>query len=175
MPQTVVRHESQHLYADPPKTPEGQALSEAVLHLRRAERVQADRALAVSGLSNLDLTALRYLVQGHRDGRSISPKDLIVMLATSSATVTNVVDRLVQRKHVTRVRHPHDRRAHYLIPTEAAIHCVDDAFAGHHSTMVSVIDELDPEVARSTAEVLSRLASALDDLASTQPDAPAQH
>jgi len=169
MPQTVVRHESEHLYAErPPKTPEGRALAEAVLHLRRAERVQADRALAVSGLSNLDLTALRYLVQGYRDGRNLSPKDLIVMLDTSSATVTNVVDRLVHREYVTRVQHPHDRRAHYLVPTEAAIHRVDDAFGAHHSTLVSVIDGLPPEVAKSAASAISQIAEAFDQLAAAQ-------
>ncbi len=38
------------------------------------------------------------------------------MLDTSSATVTNVVERLVERSLLTRVQHPTDRRAHYLVP-----------------------------------------------------------
>lgn len=166
MPRTVVRHEGEHLYADQPSSSEGRELSEAILHLRRAERVQAERALHVSGLSSLDLTALRYLVQGYRDGRDLSPKDLIVMLDTSSATVTNVVERLVQRGDVTRVQHPTDRRAHYLVPTEQAIRRVDDSYAAHHSTVVSVIDELAPADAATAAAVVTRIAEALDRLAS---------
>lgn len=164
MPQTVVRHESEHLYADQPRTEAGRRLSEAILHLRRAERRQAERALQASGLSNMDLTALRYLVQGFRDGRKLSPKDLIVMLETSSATVTNVVDRLEARDYVLREQHPTDRRAHFLVPTEQAIQRVDEAFTAHHSTVVGVIDGLTAAQADSTADVLGRIADALDQL-----------
>ncbi|MEU1973085.1 MarR family transcriptional regulator [Microbacterium sp. NPDC019599] len=165
MPQTVVRHEGEHLYAQQPSTPEGRHLSEAILHLRRAERVQGELALRASGLSNVDLMALRYLVQGYRDERNLSPKDLIVMLDTSSATVTNVVERLVQRGYITRVQHPTDRRAHYLVPTELAVRRVDDSYAAHHSTVVSIIDGLAPAEAETAAAVVTRIADALDRLA----------
>lgn len=165
MPQNVVRHENEHLYADQPRTVAGQRLSDAILHWRQAERRQADRALRTSGLSAMDLTALRYLVQGFRDGRDLSPKDLIVMLDTSSATVTNVVERLVARDYVRRVQHPSDRRAHFLVPTEEAIERVDESFAGHHAAIVSVIDDLSEEHAECAAEVLTRIADALDELA----------
>lgn len=167
MPKTVTRHEGEHLYAEQPRTRAGQALSEAILHLRRAERVQAERALRTSGLSSMDLTALRYLVQGYRDGRDLSPKDLIVMLDTSSATVTNVVERLVERSFLTRVQHPTDRRAHYLVPTDAAIRRVDDSFSAHHSTLVAVIDQLTSEDAETTAAVITSIADALDRLAAS--------
>ena len=115
----------------------------------------------------MDLTALRYLVQGYRDGRDLSPKDLIVMLNTSSATVTNVVERLVDRSFVTRVQHPTDRRAHYLVPTESAIRRVEDAFSAHHSTVVAVIDRLTPEDAETTTAVITAIAEALDRLAAS--------
>jgi DNA-binding MarR family transcriptional regulator len=167
MPQNVVRHEGEHLYAEQPASPEGRRLSEAILHLRRAERVQADRTLAASGLSSMDLTALRYLVQGYRDGRDLSPKDLISMLDSSSATVTNVIERLVQRGYLQRVDHPTDRRAHFLKPTETAVHRVDDAYLGHHSAIVGVIDDLPFDEAAVAASVLERIAASLDDLART--------
>jgi DNA-binding MarR family transcriptional regulator len=142
----------------------GRRLSKAILRFRRAERHQAQRAQRVSGLSNMDLTALRYLVQGLRDGRDLGPKDLIVMLDTSSATVTNVVDRLEARDFLTRVQHPHDRRASLLVPTEAAIDCVDTSFGAHHAAIVGVIDGLSPTEADGAADVLSRIADALDAL-----------
>jgi DNA-binding MarR family transcriptional regulator len=165
MPLNVVRHENEHLYADQPRSDAGRRLSDAVLHWRLSERRQAERAQRISGLSAMDLTALRYLVQGFRDGRDLSPKDLIKMLDTSSATVTNVVERLVARELVTRVQHPSDRRAHFLVPTEEAIQRVDESFASHHAAIVSVIDELSDEHADCAADVLTRIASALDDLA----------
>ncbi len=165
MPQNVVRHEGLHLYADQPRDEVGRRLSDAVLRLRRAEQVQAGLAVRASELSAIDLTALRYLVQGHRDGRDLGPKDLIVMLATSSATVTNVVERLASKGLVERVQHPTDRRAHYLVPTPEAVERVDAAFAAHHQAIVTVIDELDAERAAIAAEVVDLLASALDDVA----------
>ena len=170
MPKTVVRHEGEHLYAGAPATEAGQRLSDAILHWRRAERVQAERALRVAGLPSLDLTALRYLVQGYRDGRDLSPKDLIVMLDTSSATVTNVVERLVARGLLTRVEHPSDRRAHYLVPTEQAIRTVDTAYVDHHGSVVRVIDALSDEQASIAAEVIARLADDLDRLAASDAE-----
>lgn len=168
MPRTVVRHEEEHLYAAPPATEAGQHLSAAILHLRRAERIQQQRAQEVSGLSTLDLTALRYLVQGFREGRNLGPKDLIVMLNTSSATVTNVVERLVGRSLLTREQHPTDRRAHYLRPTQEAIRRVDESHGAHHSTIVEVIDTLSDDEAECAATVISRLAEAMDALSGSE-------
>ncbi|MFC8681572.1 MarR family winged helix-turn-helix transcriptional regulator [Microbacterium ureisolvens] len=162
MPQNVVRHEGEHLYAAQPRSEAGRQLSEAILHLRRAERSQSERALRTSGLSSMDLTALRYLVQGLRDERDLGPKDLIVMLDTSSATVTNVVERLVARGYVTRTQHPTDRRAHFLVPTAEAVRRIDDAFGAHHSAIVGVIDGLPDDEAECAATVLGKIADALD-------------
>lgn len=164
MPRTIVRHEEEHLYATPPTTEAGQQLSAAILHMRRAERIQTQRAQEVSGLPSLDLTALRYLVQGFREGRNLSPKDLIVMLNTSSATVTNVVERLVGRSLLTREQHPTDRRAHYLRPTPEAICRVDDSYGAHHAAIVDIINTLSDDEAECAASVISRLAEAMDAL-----------
>lgn len=168
MPQTVVRHEQEHLYAEQPHTAAGRELSVALLRLRRAEHVQETRALSASGLSNLDLRALRYLVQAHRDGRDLGPKDLIAMLDTSSANITNVVDRLVNKGYVERVSHPTDRRAHHLRATAAAIQHVDSAVGAHHAELVAVINQLDEEQAAAAASVISQFATALDELATRQ-------
>lgn len=164
MPQSIVRHEGEHLYADPPTTPAGSELSEAILRLRRAEHVQADRAQDRAGLSSLDLTALRYLVQAFRDERDVSPKDLLVMLHTSSATITNVVERLCVRGLVERVQHPRDRRALYLVPTPDALRTVDQAHAAHHSAVVEVIDGLTRDEAETAAVVIRKLAERLEEL-----------
>ena len=166
MPQNVIRHEGEHLYADQPREAVGQRLSDAILRLRRAEQVQAGLAVRASELSAIDLTALRYLVQGNREGRDLGPRDLIIMLATSSATVTNVVERLVSRGYITRAQHPSDRRAHYLVPTPEAITRVNEAFAAHHAAIVSVIDGLDESEAETARAVILKIADELDRLAS---------
>lgn len=165
MPQSIVRHEHTHLYAAQPKTAAGRDLSSAILELRHAEQVQADRSQRISGLGGIDLSALRYLVQAQREDREVSPKDLIVMLGTSSATVTNVIERLVSKGYVIREQHPTDRRAHFLLPTESASALVDEVYGAHHGAVVSVIDNLDEKDAAVTASTIRRIAAALDDLA----------
>ncbi|SDQ17498.1 MarR family winged helix-turn-helix transcriptional regulator [Leucobacter chromiiresistens] len=164
MPQSIIANEAEHLYAAGPATEAGQRLSAALLRMRRAEQRQEARSLGRSGLSGLDLRALRYLVQADRDGRDLGPKDLVGMLGTSSANVTNVVDRLVKRQLVARVEHPTDRRAHHLRPTEAAFSDVDAIFMRHHAALVSEIDVIDAEEAGAAARVLERLTRALDAL-----------
>jgi DNA-binding MarR family transcriptional regulator len=164
MPKSVVRRESEHLYAQAPRSDAGRRLSDAVLRLRRAERAQVERAQRVSGLSMVDLTALRYLVQADRDHRDLSPKDMIVMLDTASATVTNVLERLVARNLVTRVQHPTDRRAHHLVPTAAGIALVDQALAAHHAAVVAAIDQLEDQDAETAAGAIARIADAIDRL-----------
>jgi DNA-binding MarR family transcriptional regulator len=86
------------------------------------------------------------------------------MLDSTSATVTNIVERLVTRGLVTRVQHPTDRRAHYLVPTSNAIARVDEALSAHHAAIVAVIDGVPDADARAAAEVISRVVAALDDL-----------
>lgn len=165
MPQSIVRHEHAHLYATQPLTEAGRELSNAILELRHAEQIQADRSQRISGLGGIDLSALRYLVQAQRERRTISPKDLIVMLGTSSATVTNVIERLVGKGYVLREQHPTDRRAHYLVPTETAIELVDEVYGGHHGAVVAIIDDLDEQVVLTATDVIRRIAATLDDLA----------
>jgi DNA-binding MarR family transcriptional regulator len=170
VPKTVVLHEREHLYAAEPKTDEGRRLSHALLALRRAENAQADRALHSTRLGTLDFTALRYLVQAKRDDRLMSPKDVIVMLNTSSATVTNVIERLVGRGYLTRVSHPRDRRAHYLVPTDAAVALVESAYHDHHAAMVGVIDTLSPSESACAAKVIEAIAGQLDAIAGPRQD-----
>lgn len=168
MPQNIIRHEQEHLYATPPRSEAGRALAAAILRLRRAEHVQELRALVSSSLSNLDLRALRYLVQAQRDKRSIGAKDLIVMLGTSSANITNVIDRLVKRGYVERVKHPTDRRASILIPTPDAVEQVEEAIGSHHSRLVEQIDRFDDAEAEAATAVIAQVADALDALAEEQ-------
>ena len=84
------------------------------------------------------------------------------MLDTSSATVTNVVERLVGRGFVTRVQHPRDRRAHFLVPTPDGVQRVDEVFAAHHSAIVKVIDDLPDDESECAATVLGKIADALE-------------
>ena len=164
MHEDLINREAHHLYAEHPESAEGRRLSRELARLRHAERLQADRAVRASGLSAIDLTALRYLVHAQREEQDVSPKDLIVLLGSTSATVTNIVERLVRRSLVTRTDHPTDRRGHFLVPTDGAVELVHRVFEGHHEAVVRAIDQLEPSAAGAAAEAIGRIADSLDRL-----------
>ena len=168
MPNSIIQHEEEHLYADDPDTAVGKELMAALLRLRRAQRTQEVRVGAVSGLADLDLRAIRYIVQADRDERQIGPKALVSMLGTSAASVTNIVDRLVAKGFVERTVHPRDRRAHYLSPTPRAIEQVNSMIGDHHARMVAAVNALDDDSVAAAVRAVSAVADELGLLAAQQ-------
>ncbi|MCS5719357.1 MarR family transcriptional regulator [Herbiconiux sp. CPCC 205763] len=161
MPQNVVRREARHLYAEAPKSEAAKAAVDALLRLQRAEEAEVDRVRAVIGLSNNEFHAIRYLLQAQREGRDTGPKDLVVMLTTSNASVTKIIDRLEQIGDLRRRPHPTDRRAQLLEPTPAAAAKVEAGYRTFHETVVDVMDHLSPGdaaiVARALNDVTDRI------------------
>jgi len=128
-----------------PRTEAGLRAIEALLALQRAETVELENARRRANLTRSEFQALRYLLQAQRDERPMGPKDLVIMLDLSPAAVTKVVDHLVELGDLQRTAHPHDRRAIYLIPTEAGEQRINDAYAYFHRTLVDVVDALDED------------------------------
>lgn len=161
MPLTVVRREHAHLYARQPSSPVAQAAVEALLRLQHSEALQLEQARVESGLTENEFLAVRYLLQAHRDGRAMSPKDLAVMLAVSNASVTKIVDGLTEKGDLMRVPHPTDRRAQVLEPTDQAADKIDAAYARFHESVVSAVDQLSDEdnavLARSLGAITAML------------------
>lgn len=145
MPLTVVEHESRHLYGRMPRTKAGERAVEALLALQHAESTAIENARRSADLTTSEFQALRYLLQAQRDQRLMGPKDLVIMLDLSPAAVTKVVDRLVERGDLTRIAHPRDRRAVYLVPTRSGAAKITSAYAPFHETLVDVVDALDED------------------------------
>ncbi|WP_144765163.1 MarR family winged helix-turn-helix transcriptional regulator [Curtobacterium sp. 9128] len=165
MPLTVVRREHVHLYTRQPRSEAAKAAVDALLRLQHAEEQHIEHARVESGLSNNEFLAVRYLLQAHRDGRAMGPKDLAVMLAVSNASVTKIVDGLVEKGHLVRSAHPTDRRAQVLEPTDQAAARIDESYARFHEIVVRVVDAL-PEadnevVATALRQVVDALAEAV--------------
>ncbi|WP_382305389.1 MarR family winged helix-turn-helix transcriptional regulator [Herbiconiux sp. UC225_62] len=163
MPQNVVRREARHLYADAPSTEPAQAAVDALLRLQRAEETEVDRVRAAVGLSNNEFRAIRYLLQAQREGRDTGPKDLVVMLAISNASVTAIIDRLERNGDLERLPHPNDRRAQLLRPTTAAAEKVEAGYRMFHGTVVEVMDGLSPSDAAVVARVLNEVTDRIED------------
>lgn len=162
MPLTVVRREHVHLYAREPRTRSAKTAVDALLRLQHAEEDQLERARGESGLTKNEFLTVRYMLQAHRDGRSMGPKDLAVMLSVSNASVTKIVDGLVEKGDLLRVPHPTDRRAQVLEPTVQAARKIDRSYEVFHEAVVEVIDHLSAEDNEVLARCLGQITAALD-------------
>ncbi|PZE63619.1 MarR family winged helix-turn-helix transcriptional regulator [Curtobacterium sp. MCBD17_021] len=162
MPLTVVRREHMHLYAREPRSRAAKNAVEALLRLQHAEEQQLEQARKESGLTKNEFHAVRYMLQAHRDGRVMGPKDLAVMLNVSNASVTKIVDGLVAKGDFVRAQHPTDRRAQVLEPTVQAAEKIDDAYARYHRVVVEIIDHLPKEDNDVLARALEQVTQALN-------------
>jgi DNA-binding MarR family transcriptional regulator len=93
-------------------------------HLDRARR----QAFAASGLEPWEFDVLAAL---RRAGApyQLSPKALLQQTLVSSGTMTNRIDRLVERRLVERRTDPHDGRGVLVLMTARGTEAVDDAIS----------------------------------------------
>jgi DNA-binding MarR family transcriptional regulator len=93
-------------------------------HLDRARR----QAFAASGLEPWEFDVLAAL---RRAGEpyQLSPKALLQQTLVSSGTMTNRIDRLVERRLVERRTDPHDGRGVLVVMTSRGTEAVDDAIS----------------------------------------------
>ena len=162
MPLNVVRREQEHLYSRGPVNDSARAPIDALLRLNRLGEISIERVRRATGLSDHEFHAIRYLLQGQRDGRDLGPKDLIVMLGLSSASVTKIVDRLVELRQLERAPHPTDRRAWVLVPTKDAATKITDAYETFHRSLVEALDALPADSAAVVASALNDMADRLE-------------
>lgn len=93
-------------------------------HLDRARR----QAFQASGLEPWEFDVLAAL---RRAGTpyQLSPKALLQQTLVSSGTMTNRIDRLVERRLVERRTDPHDGRGVLVVMTQRGTEAVDDAIS----------------------------------------------
>jgi len=161
MPLTVVRREALHVYAEKPSSAAAASAVDALLRVQSAEDHEMELARHASGLTKNEFQAIRYLLQAQRDGRRMSPKDLVVMLGLSNASVTKIVDELERKGDLRRRAHPSDRRVQVLEPTEAAARRIGDAYAHFHEAVVAVLSAVSDDDNAVVARVLTAIAAEL--------------
>ena len=117
-------------------------------HLERARRT----AFAASDLELWEFDVLSAL---RREGApyQLSPKALLQQTLVSSGTMTNRIDRLVERRLVERRADPHDGRGVLVVMTELGRERVDAAI----SPLLTAESELLARLSRADQERLSSL------------------
>lgn len=135
-------------------------------HLRRygAEAARVlDVFAARHAMHPTDLQALVLIMNAERQGTPATAKDLRMTLGLTSGGVTAVVDRLEQAGHVTRARHPDDRRQHTLHYGARAMQLGLEFFGALGQRMEAVIDNYDTEELEVVERFLRAAAEAMVD------------
>lgn len=134
----------------------------ALRDYRVSEQAMRRRTRSSMLMGEKDLLALRYLFEAEADGRVMKPKDLGERLGITSASMTTLIDRLVESGHIRREPHPTDRRALILRATPASDQEVRHTLGGMHRRMMDVASALSPEEAAVVTAFLRDMRQALD-------------
>ena len=126
-------------------------------HLDRARR----SAFAASGLESWEFDVLSAL---RRAGSpyQLSPKSLLQQTLVSSGTMTNRIDRLVERGLVTRRTDPNDGRGIFVGMTAGGLTRVDAAITRLVDAEAALLQSLPPADQERLAALLRRLSLDFD-------------
>lgn len=91
----------------------------AMGQLRAVERQLAERSQDYMRLKETDMRAIHYLLAAENRSLTVTAGDLARHLGITTASTTKLLDRLEDQGHVTRQRHPSDRRALKVTVTAA--------------------------------------------------------
>jgi DNA-binding MarR family transcriptional regulator len=132
-------------------------------HLDRARR----QAFAASGLEPWEFDVLAAL---RRAGApyQLSPKALLQQTLVSSGTMTNRIDRLVERRLVERRTDPHDGRGVLVVMTGRGTEAVDDAISELVAGEAELLEGISKGDQERLAGLLRKLSLDFDEQAQTQ-------
>lgn len=127
-------------------------------HLDRARR----QAFAASGLEPWEFDVLAAL---RRAGTpyQLSPKALLQQTLVSSGTMTNRIDRLVERRLVERRTDPHDGRGVLVLMTSRGAEAVDAAISELLTGEAELLEGLSKADQERLAVLLRKLSLDFDD------------
>jgi DNA-binding MarR family transcriptional regulator len=126
-------------------------------HLDRARRA----AFAASDLESWEFDVLSALRRAG-DPYQLSPKALLLQTLVSSGTMTNRIDRLVQRELVERRTDPNDGRGILVVMTPLGRERVDAAIAELITAEAELLDALSPVDQDRLAALLRKLSLDFD-------------
>jgi DNA-binding MarR family transcriptional regulator len=137
---------------------------------RRLEGVPASLAALLRALDSLrrgiaddvELSATEVRAMARiAEGKGITPKQLVEMLESTSATVTFVTSALVEKGLVQRVPHPQDRRSLLLTTTAHGEEVADRMYDRFSTAIARAVGSVDGVEAETLRVALTRMAESL--------------
>lgn len=143
--------------------PAGQG--EALIDALRRFNIESDRFVEVfstaHGLHRSDMNALAYVSAADEAGMPLSPGQLGAELGLSSPATTALIDRLERVGHVTRERHPTDRRKVALRTRDQGVRLAVEFFAPLGQALHGVMGSFDEEQLRTVLRFLEQATAAV--------------
>lgn len=113
--------------------------------------------------TTLTMQQLKVLLLLHADG-SLMSHELADALRISPASVTGLIDRLVDRGLVRRIADPADRRARHIHPTTEGSRLVEELMAEGAEHRAALLARLDDESVQTIATAFAALRRAAEQI-----------
>lgn len=139
----------------------------------RRFNIESDRFVEVFStahhLHRSDMNALAYVSAADEAGEPLSPGQLGAELGLSSPATTALIDRLERVGHLTRERHPSDRRKVVLRTRDQGMRLAVEFFMPLGQALHRVMDEFDVEQLRLVLRFLDRATAAVEAVRRAEP------
>ena len=124
---------------------------------REAEGAMRARVRDEMGMSEKEILTLRYLLEARAKGAVVRQKDIALTLDITTASVSNLVDRLVRGGYARRTSHPEDRRSVAVEATEDGDHEVKQTLRRMHDRMYEAATSMSADDRSVVALFLRRM------------------
>ena len=118
---------------------------EAMRRWRLIERRLDDASRKYMQLGENDMRAVRYIIAAQRHGVLATPSDIAKHLQITTASVSRMIDRLVEGHHIRRLPHPQDRRSIALEVTEETQATARKSVGRNHAKRFQAVADLTAE------------------------------
>lgn len=120
-------------------------------------------------LNVTDFQAMQHLLKH----RAMEPGELASALHLTAAATTTVIDRLAEKGHVNRVRHPTDRRRWLIRPSASSVRQAKDRLMPMILDVDQKVRSYDDEGQRTIVDFLSSVVTSMSDrIAVLEPKVP---
>lgn len=124
---------------------------------REAESAMRSRVREDMGMGERDILALRFLLEARAAGVVLRQKDLAAKLDITTASASNLVDRLARDGFAQRTAHPDDRRSVAIEATEDGDREVRETLRRMHDRMYAATTAMSAEERRVVVGFLRRM------------------
>jgi DNA-binding MarR family transcriptional regulator len=151
-------------YASSPEDERSTSVMEALRSYRAAEVAMRRRTQQSMDMGENELLVLRYLTRARARGQDVTPAELSRYLGITSASTTALLDRLEKSGHISRGRHPSDRRSIIISVTARSDAEIRQTLGGMHERMMAVVRRMKERDRDVVIAFLDEMRAAVDEV-----------